>query len=209
MVNGSGQRFVNEAAPYVDAVHAMYDAHTGDDPHVPSWLVFDQRYRDRYLFTAKGPRQPLPRRWYQAGIAAKAGTVAKLAGEIGVPGDALTETVERFNEMAAQRQGRGLPPRRVGVRPLLRRPAQPPNPSLAPLAKAPFYAVRIVPGDLGTKGGLRTDARRPRAARGRHRIPGLYAAGNASAAVMGRTYAGPGATIGPAMTFGYLAGTSR
>jgi 3-oxosteroid 1-dehydrogenase len=84
-------------------------------------------------------------------------------------------------------------------------PRRRPNPNLAPLDKPPFYAVRIVPGDLGTKGGLRTDARarvlRPDGAA----IPGLYAAGNASAALMGRTYAGPGATLGPAMTFGYLA----
>jgi 3-oxosteroid 1-dehydrogenase len=71
--------------------------------------------------------------------------------------------------------------------------------------RAPFYAVRIVPGDLGTKGGLRTDDRARVLREDGSVIAGLYAAGNTSAAVMGRTYAGPGATIGPAMTFGYLA----
>jgi 3-oxosteroid 1-dehydrogenase len=80
-----------------------------------------------------------------------------------------------------------------------------PNPNLAPLRKPPFYAVKMVPGDLGTKGGLVTDAR-ARVLRGDGSvIAGLYAAGNTSAAVMGHSYAGAGATIGPAMTFGYIA----
>ena len=84
-------------------------------------------------------------------------------------------------------------------------PRRRPNPNLAPLAKPPFYAIKIVPGDLGTKGGLRTDER-ARVLRGDGTpIPGLYAAGNTSAAVMGHSYAGAGATIGPAMTFGYIA----
>ena len=84
-----------------------------------------------------------------------------------------------------------------------------PNPSLHAIDQAPFYAVKIVPGDLGTKGGLVTDERARVLRPDGSVIPGLYAAGNTSAAVMGRTYAGPGATIGPAMTFGYLAAESR
>ena len=80
-----------------------------------------------------------------------------------------------------------------------------PNPSLHAIDQAPFYAVKIVPGDLGTKGGLVTDERARVLRPDGSVIDGLYAAGNTSSAVMGRTYAGPGATIGPAMTFGYLA----
>jgi len=80
-----------------------------------------------------------------------------------------------------------------------------PNPNLAPLARPPFYAVKIVPGDLGTKGGLRTDERARVLRADGTPIEGLYAAGNASASVMGHSYAGAGATIGPAMTFGYIA----
>ena len=80
-----------------------------------------------------------------------------------------------------------------------------PNPNLAPLARPPFYAVTIVPGDLGTKGGLRTDEHARVLREDGTPIPGLYAAGNASASVMGHSYAGAGATIGPAMTFGYIA----
>ena len=84
-------------------------------------------------------------------------------------------------------------------------PRNHPNPCLGPVDEPPFYAIRVVPGDLGTKGGLRTDSRARVVRDDGTPIPGLYAAGNASAAVMGRSYAGAGATIGPAMTFGYIA----
>jgi len=168
LVNGAGQRFVNESAPYVDAVHAMYEGNTPENPHIPAWLVFDQRYRDRYVFAG------------------------------------LVKTVAGFNEFAAAGRdedfGRGdsAYDRYYGDPRLA-------NPNLAPLARPPFYAVKIVPGDLGTKGGLRTDSRARVLRADGTVIEGLYAAGNASASVMGHSYAGAGATIGPAMTFGYIA----
>ena len=205
LVNGAGQRFVNESAPYVDAVHAMYDGHAAVSPHIPSWLVIDQRYRNRYVFAGLPPRRPLPRRWYAAGAVYRAPTIAELAGQAGLDPAALTKTVVRFNEFAEAGRdedfGRGdsAYDRYYGD------PRCRPNPNLAPLTQAPFYAVKIVPGDLGTKGGLRTDERARVLREDGTPIPGLYAAGNASAAVMGHSYAGAGATIGPAMTFGYIA----
>ena len=205
LVNAAGRRFVNEAAPYVDAVHAMYDRHCDAAPHIPAWLLFDQRYRNSYVFAGMPPRKPLPRRWFAAGAAFKAGTLAQLAGQIGVCADGLIETVRRFNEFARSGRdadfGRGdsAYDRYYGD------PRCRPNPNLAPLAKPPFYAVKIVPGDLGTKGGLLTDERARVLRADGTAISGLYAAGNASAAVMGHSYAGAGATIGPAMTFGYIA----
>jgi 3-oxosteroid 1-dehydrogenase len=205
LVNSAGERFVNESSPYVDAVKAMYAGHRTGVDHIPCWLVADQRYRNRYTFAGLGPRQPFPRRWYDAGVVHRAGTVEGLAERIGVPVDGLRATVDRFNGYAGSGvdddfgRGRSRYDHYYGD-PRLRG-----NPNLAPLAKAPFYAVRIVPGDLGTKGGLRTDAR-ARVLRGDDSVvAGLYAAGNAAATVMGHTYAGPGATLGPAMTFGYLA----
>jgi 3-oxosteroid 1-dehydrogenase len=205
LVNGAGQRFVNESAPYVDAVHAMYDGDAGGTPHIPSWLIIDQRYRNRYVFAGLPPRRPLPRRWYRAGAVFRAPTIAELAGQVGVDPAALTKTVVRFNEFAQAGRdedfGRGdsAYDRYYGD------PRCRPNPNLAPLRQAPFYAVKIVPGDLGTKGGLRTDERARVLREDGTAIPGLYAAGNTSAAVMGHSYAGAGATIGPAMTFGYIA----
>jgi len=200
LVNGAGARFVNEAAPYADAVHAMYD-----NGAVPAWLIADQRYRDNYVFAGLRPRRPLPRRWYEAGAVYRATTVAELAGQIAVPAEALRHTLARFNGFARSgrdedfHRGDSVYDRYYGD------PRNRPNPCLAPVEKAPFYAVRIVPGDLGTKGGLRTDERARVLRADGTPIAGLYAAGNASAAVMGRSYAGAGATIGPAMTFGYVA----
>jgi 3-oxosteroid 1-dehydrogenase len=204
-INAAGERFMNEAAPYVDAVHTMYDRHTEGNPHIPCWMIADQRYRNRYVFTGVPPRRPLPRRWYAAGAVQRAGSLAELAEQIGVSADGLAKTVDRFNEFARVGKdadyGRGdsAYDRYYGD------PNCKPNPNLAPLAEPPFYAIKVVPGDLGTKGGLRTDERARVLRADGSVIPGLYAAGNTSALVMGRSYAGPGATIGPAMTFGYLA----
>jgi 3-oxosteroid 1-dehydrogenase len=204
-VNGAGERFVNEAAPYVDAVHAMYDRHTAENPHIPCWMIIDQRYRNRYVFAGMPPRKPLPRRWSRAGVVVRADSLGELAEAIGIPADGLAKTVEKFNGFAVAGKdedfGRGdsAYDRYYGD------PNCRPNPNLAPLAQPPFYAIKIVPGDLGTKGGLVTDARARVLREDGTVIEGLYAAGNTSAAVMGRSYAGAGATIGPAMTFGYIA----
>ena len=205
LVNGAGQRFVNESAPYVDAVHAMYAAHSPENPHIPAYLVFDQRYRNSYVFAGMPPRKALPRRWFRAGAVFRGGDLAELAAKIGVDGSGLAKTVARFNEFAGsgidEDFGRGSSAYdRYYSDPRCR-----PNPNLAPLDRPPFYAAKIVPGDLGTKGGLRTDERARVLRADGTVIPGLYAAGNASASVMGHSYAGAGATIGPAMTFGYLA----
>jgi 3-oxosteroid 1-dehydrogenase len=209
MVNARGERFMNEALPYVEAVHRMYGGEygRGEGPaeNIPCWMVIDQGYRNRYPFAGLTPRKPFPGRWYKAGALVSADSVEELARKMGVPPDALVATVQRFNSFARAGKdadfGRGDSgyDRYYGD-PRMR------NPSLAPLTKAPYYAVVMVPGDLGTKGGLRTDiCARVLRADGTV-IDGLYAAGNASAPVMGHTYAGPGATIGPAVTFGYLAG---
>src|SRR6516162_2698001 len=147
LVNGSGQRFVNESAPYVDAVHAMYEGHSPGNPHIPAWLVFDQRYRDRYVFAGLPPRRPLPRRWYAAGAVFREDALAGLAAAISVDAEGLAKTVTRFNEFAAAGKdedfGRGdsAYDRYYGD------PRRRPNPNLAPLDRPPFYAVRIVPGD--------------------------------------------------------------
>ncbi|MGW5133164.1 3-oxosteroid 1-dehydrogenase [Streptomyces sp. NPDC004135] len=205
LVNGAGRRFVNEAAPYSDVVHTMYDVHD-TDPAIPCWLIVDQNYRNRYLFRDIAPALPLPGAWYDSGAAHKAWTLDALATSIGVPPAALRTTVDRFNTLALR--GRDTDHHRgdSAYDHYYTDPAVLPNSCLAPLWLPPFHAFRIVPGDLGTKGGLRTDARARVLREDGTAIRGLYAAGNASAAVMGRSYAGAGSTIGPAMTFGYVAG---
>ncbi|MFC7528513.1 3-oxosteroid 1-dehydrogenase [Actinoplanes sp. GCM10030250] len=205
IIDGTGRRFVNEAAPYVDAVHAMLGRDGSGQPHLPAWLVTDQSYRDRYLFAGRAPRAPLPRRWFDAGVAHRADSLSSLAGRIGVDPSALHATVERFNGFAEHGRDDDFGRGDSAYDKYYGDPRQRPNPCLGRLARPPFYAFSLVPGDLGTKGGLRTDEHARVLRADGSAIAGLWAAGNASASVMGRGYAGAGATLGPAMTFGYLA----
>jgi 3-oxosteroid 1-dehydrogenase len=205
IVNQAGHRFMNEALPYVEAVHEIYRGEATGVGHVPAWMIIDQRYRNRYLFAGLSPRQPFPGRWYREGVIKKAATVEALAAEIDVPAAALRATLDRFNGFARSGTDEDFHRGESAYDKYYSDPRVRPNPSLHTIDQAPFYAVKIVPGDLGTKGGLVTDERARVLRADGSVIPGLYAAGNVSSAVMGRTYAGPGATIGPALVFGYLA----
>jgi succinate dehydrogenase/fumarate reductase flavoprotein subunit len=215
VVNGDGKRFINEAAPYMDFAHAMIDGQNSGVEHIPCWLITDIRSFHRYVVGGhlpipKVPFAPVPtgwkvpKAWLESGIVKQANSIEALATEIGVPKAQLRQTADRFNELA--RKGHDDDFNRGDSKydnyygdPTL------PNPNLYPLGKPPYYAFQIILGDLGTSGGLRTDefARVLRA--DDSAVKGLYAVGNTSAAVMGRSYAGAGATIGPAMTFGYVA----
>src|SRR3954452_13712874 len=205
IVNSAGRRFMNEALPYVEATHAIYEGEATGVSHVPAWMIVDQRYRNRYLFAGLSPRQPFPGRWYKHGTIKKADTLDALADQIDVPADALRATVERFNGFARTGVDEDFHRGESAYDKYYSDPTVKPNPSLHSIDQGPFYAVKIVPGDLGTKGGLVTDERARVLRADGTVIEGLYAAGNVSAAVMGNTYAGPGATIGPALVFGYLA----
>lgn len=209
IVNMSAKRFMNESMPYVEACHHMYGGQygQGEGPgeNVPAWLIFDQQYRDRYIFAGLQPGQRIPKKWLESGVVVKAETLAELAEKTGLSAEALAATVDRFNGFARSgvdedfHRGDSAYDRYYGD------PTIKPNPNLGEIKHGPFYAAKMVPGDLGTKGGIRTD-NDGRALRDDNSvIEGLYAAGNVSSPVMGHTYPGPGGTIGPAMTFGYLA----
>jgi 3-oxosteroid 1-dehydrogenase len=203
-VNAAGNRFVNEAAPYGDVVHVMY-AQNPTAPDIPAWMITDQQYRNRYLFRDVAPLLPYPDAWYQGGAVFQDWTVEGLASKIGVPPAALRATVTRFNGLARAGKDTDFHRGYSAYDAYYADPTNLPNPCLATLELPPYYAMKIVPGDLGTNGGMRTDARARVLRADNSVIPGLYAAGNASAAVMGRGYAGAGSTLGPAMTFGYVA----
>jgi len=208
IVNSAGQRYMNEALPYVEATHEIYKGEATGVGHVPSQMIFDQTYRNRYLFAGIAGRQPFPGRWYKDGVVKRAETLVELAVKIGVPADSLVATIERFNDFAKSGVDEDFHRGESAYDKYYSDPTVTPNCSLAPIAKGPFYAVTIVPGDLGTKGGLLTDEHAQVLREDGSVIPGLYAAGNVSSAVMGNTYPGPGGTIGPAIVFGYLAAES-
>jgi 3-oxosteroid 1-dehydrogenase len=200
MVDGQGNRFVNEAAPYTEFVHTMYEKQA-----FPAWMIVDQRYRNRYLFKETPPILPLPQAWYDSGAVVKDLTLEGLAVKLGMKSSALRNTVNRFNDFADAGKDLDFHRGDSAYDHYYSDPAIMPNSCLRALRLAPFYAFKIVPGDLGTKGGMLTDAKARVLRPDGSVIPGLYAAGNASASVMGHSYAGAGSTIGPAMTFGYIA----
>jgi len=215
VVNGDGKRFINEAAPYMDFAHAMIEGHKSGVTHIPCWLITDIRSFHRYVVAGhlpipKVPFAPaptgrtVPKAWLDSGVVKTGGSWEELAAEIGVSADALGRSADRFNELARSghdddfNRGDSAYDNYYGDPTL-------PNPNLYPLGKPPYYAFQIILGDLGTSGGLRTDEHARVLRADDSIVKNLYAVGNTSAAVMGRSYAGAGATIGPAMTFGYVA----
>lgn len=210
-VNQDGKRFTNEAAPYIDVVNGMYDDVAKTGAAEPRWFhIFDATYRRSSIAgpIAPGkvmPDKQLPRRYRDGKFLYKARTLAELCEQLRIPTEITKATIARFNEYAVKgedpdyNRGWSAQDRYYGD------PNVQPNCSLGPVETSPFYAVQIYPGDLGTKGGLVTDERSRVLNEDGQPIPGLYAAGNSSASVMGRTYPGAGGTIGPALTFAFLA----
>jgi succinate dehydrogenase/fumarate reductase flavoprotein subunit len=203
IVDQSGKRYFNESMDYNLAGLTMYERNE-QVPAIPSYLIFDQRYRNRYPFGANLPGKT-PQALVDNGYFKRADTLEELARLAGVPADALQETVARFDEFARAgvdeefHRGENAYDRYYGD------PRVKPNPCLAPIEKPPFYAVALYPGDLGTKGGLVTDVDGRVLREDGTPIAGLYAAGNTTASVMGRCYPGPGPTLAPALTFAMLA----
>jgi 3-oxosteroid 1-dehydrogenase len=205
LVDSAGKRFTNEAASYIDVVHAMYERNRPDAVSIPAYFIMDQRFRGRYPFGVTMPGMKFPEEYMKSGYVKTADTLEELAGKIGVDCQGLLETVARFNEFARTgkdldfHRGESVYDRYYGDATVN------PNPCLGVIDKPPFYAVAMIPGDLGTKGGLVTDEHARVLREDGSPIEGVYAIGNTSASVMGDTYPGPGSTLGPAMTFGYVA----
>lgn len=202
VVNRAGRRFVNEASSYQDfpKVVDAYDPAAVGRPNTDHWMVFDQAVKDAAtILPSVGPDVPAPE-WIL-----RADTLAELAAAAGIDADGLEATVARWNAAVAQGEdadfGRGT----LWYEAFMSGGPDPAS-CLAPVATGPFYAAPLVHGALGTSGGAAIDGDgRVRRMRGGV-VPGLYAAGNASASVFGDAYPGGGATLGPALTFGYLAG---
>jgi glycine/D-amino acid oxidase-like deaminating enzyme len=211
IVDGQGHRYINEATPYSEFGLAMIG---GGTTRIPSWLITDDWSWRRYIIFGHLPIPWIPfapaptgsrppKSWLESGSLVVADSVEKLASGIGVPREELARTIERYNSIAGAGHdddfGRGdsAYDRYYGDITL-------PSP-VAPLHGGPYYAFRLILADLGTNGGVLTDEHGRALRADGAAIPGLYASGNVAASVMGRSYAGAGATIGPAMTFAYSA----
>lgn len=202
IVNEKGERFLNEAASYDEVGRQLQDY-----PNT-SWIVFDATARKKYAIGPLFPGSIFPdSKWWPqlAEIMKKSDTLDGLAEQMGVDAKGLKATAEKVNGYAKTgedldfQKGGNAYDRHYGDRTVA------PNPCLGPLEKAPFYAFQIRPGDIGTKGGIDVDVNAQALNKKGKPIGGLYATGNCSSSVMGRTYPGAGSTLGPAMTFGYVA----
>lgn len=206
MVAQDGKRYLNEAASYhiVGQQMARRQAQTGDAS--PTWFVFDHRYRHSYPV---GPLYPIQPDWLHGkgvrSILKKGRTVAELAKAMGVDPSALEETIQSFNTHAANGSDPVFHRGEAAYDKMYGDPRVQPNPCLRPLDQGPFYAMPIYPGDIGTNGGLLTNDRAQVLDTQGQPISGLYAIGNNAASAMGESYPGAGVTLGPALTFGYLA----
>lgn len=194
VVNRAGKRFANEALPYNDFPKAFgtYDPEAVEFPNAgPGYLIFDQSVRDAQRILSMLPGGPDPD-WV-----VKADTIGELAERIGIEPTALEATVDRYNEHAAERRDPDFRRHEVG----LMSPG-----AVAPIRRAPFYAVEIHPGTLGTNGGPRVDRHGQVLKLGGGLVGGLYAAGNTAANVFGWAYPSGGGTLGNGLVFGFLAG---
>lgn len=202
IVDAAGRRIGNESMSYMELGQRMFERNETVSA-LPSWLIFDDAFRRRYMFGRVPGR--LPQAWIDDGFVKRADSLARLAADCGVDPAGLDQTVQLINEAA--RTGEDTEYHR-GARSYDRfhgDPAVRPNPCLAPVRRAPFYAIAMFPGDVGTFGGVLTDHRARVLTPDLKPIEGLYAAGNITAGVMGRHYLGSGASIGSSCTFGYIA----
>lgn len=203
IVDGNGDRFVNESTSYVTLCNTIFE-HNRVAPTIPCWAIFDADHRDRYLWGGVAPKQT-PKDWLQSGYLKRADTLASLAALCGIDASRLEKTVARFNVFAARGEDPDFGRGRSAFAAHYGDPNNKPNANLGAIERAPFFAVAIYPGDVGTSGGLVCDEHARVLRTSGEVIEGLYATGNVTATVMGRSYPGAGASIGPSAVFGYIA----
>ena len=210
VVNMAGKRIANESQNYMAYQTEFFKTHSAENPNAPAYMIFDKRFRDSYIVgplldKQSRPDSRLPKEYFENGFLAIENSIDALADKLGINKDGLNETIQKMNEYG--KSGKDLEFKRgdteydryygdVNIKP---------NPCLFPIEQAPFYGIRIDPGDFGTHGGMDTNVHaQVLSEKTNAPIEGLYAIGNCAAAIL-PNYPGPGATLGPAMTFGYQA----
>ena len=204
LVDRTGRRYMNEGGSYMAYCKGML-AREAIAPAVPSWAVFDSQCMAKYMLAGTLPGSPKPASWYSSGYLKKAGTIEDLARRIDVDPAALTATVARFNRFAAQNRDEDFGRGDRAYDRWLGDPFHQPSETLGAIDKGPYYAVPVVPGDVGTYGGVVTDTCARVLRDDGSVIAGLYATGISTASVMGRFYPGAGGSVGPSFVWGYVA----
>jgi succinate dehydrogenase/fumarate reductase flavoprotein subunit len=204
-VNGAGRRFVNESTSYHEFVRAMYRSHESV-PTLPAYLVCDHDFMEKWgmglALPGGRPREHL----VKAGYLHKAATLQALGEALGIDGAALEASAARFNAQAEQGRDDDFGKGSTEYNRYLGDAEHQPNACLGPLRQAPFYAVKVYAGDIGTAAGIACNEQAQALDAAGRPIPGLYMAGNDMHSVMGGEYPAPGITLGPALTFGWIAG---
>jgi 3-oxosteroid 1-dehydrogenase len=204
LVDGTGVRYMNEGGSYMAYCRGMLERNK-TVPAVPSWAIVDSQYMAKYMFAGTMPGTDKPQEWYDQGYLKKADSIEALAQQMGVDPGTLKSTVERFNGFVAAGKDEDFHRGDRAYDNWLGDPLHAPSKTLGAIEQAPFYAVQVVPGDVGTFGGVLTDEHARVVREDGTVVEGLYATGVATGSVMGRFYPGAGCSIGPGFTFGYIA----
>lgn len=204
LVDQSGERYMNEGGSYMEFCARMLERHE-TVPAVPSWWIMDSQFLARYMLAQTMPGTRKPDLWFAQGYLKRADTIEGLAKACGIDPVKLKTTTDRFNRFAQQGRDEDFHRGDRAYDRWLGDPTHRGSPALGTVEKAPFYAVTVVPGNVGTFGGVVTDIHARVLREDGTVIRGLYATGTTTAAVMGHTYPGAGCSIGPAFTFGYVA----
>lgn len=204
LVDQSGERYMNEGGSYMRFCQGMLNRHSVV-PAVPSWMIMDSQYMRRYMLAETMPGSKKPKSWFETGFLKTGETIAALAQACDIPPSTLQASVERFNAFARAGKDNDFGRGDCAYDRFLGDFTHTPSNSLGTIELGPFYAVQIVPGDVGTYGGAVCDASARVLREDGSVIDGLYATGTTTAAVMGRVYPGAGCSIGPSFTWGFVA----
>ena len=204
LVDQSGVRYMNEGGSYVAYCAGMV-ARNRTVPATPSWAIFDSQYMAHSMLAGTFPGSKKPQGWFDSGYLKKADTIEELAHLTNIDPVTLQSTVTRFNGFVAKGRDEDFQRGERAYDRWLGDPFHGPNPTLGAIDKAPFYAVTVYPGDVGTYGGVVTDTQARVLREDGSVIAGLYATGVSTASVMGRSYPGAGSSVGPSFTWGFVA----
>jgi len=204
LVDQSGARYMNEGGSYMAYCQGML-ARNKAVPAVPSWAVFDSQFMRKYMLAGTMPGSKKPQQWLDSGYLKQADTLEGLAQQLKSDPATLKATVERFNGFVVNNRDEDFHRGERAYDRWLGDPFHKPSETLGKIEEAPFYAVPVYPGDVGTYGGVVTDEHARVLRVDGSVIPGLYATGVSTASVMGRAYPGAGSSVGPSFLWGYVA----